>query len=303
MTPIIQTNNLSFYFKDFKALNNLCLDVPQNSIYGFVGPNGAGKSTAIRTILGLYPVEEKKIFVLGKEINKHRIAILENVGAMVETPSLYDHLTAKDNLEITRLIKNVDKKRIDTVLQIVGLDKAANKKVKAYSLGMKQRLGIAIALLSQPQLLILDEPTNGLDPHGIKEVRELLLYLNKECGTTIFLSSHILNEVEKLVTHVGVINKGELIFQGKLSELYSVSINKVMIETDETDKLTQMLGDKGYSFIKENDFTVMVSVNSKEEISKLLYLITHNGINIYGVRNEQKTLEELFFDMTKKDDK
>lgn len=300
MSAIIQTHNLSFRFKDYLALNNLCLEVPENSIYGFVGPNGAGKSTSIRTILGLYPVETKKIFVFGKEINKERVAILKDIGALVETPALYDHLSAIDNLEITRIVIGAEKKKINHVLEIVGLSKSANKKVKTYSLGMKQRLGIAMALLSEPKLLILDEPTNGLDPHGIKEIRELLLYLNQECKTTIFLSSHILNEVEKLVTHVGVINKGELAFQGKLAELYSVSISKVLIESDETDKLTILLKESGYLFYKENDFTIKVEVKEKSEISKLLYKITHNGISINGLRNEQKSLEELFFDLTKK---
>jgi len=300
LSAIIQTHNLSFRFKDYLALNNLCLEVPENSIYGFVGPNGAGKSTSIRAILGLYPVENKKIFVFGKEINKERVAILKDIGALVETPALYDHLSAIDNLEITRIVRGAEKKKINQVLEIVGLSKSAYKKVKTYSLGMKQRLGIAIALLSEPKLLILDEPTNGLDPHGIKEIRELLLYLNQECKTTIFLSSHILNEVEKLVTHVGVINKGELAFQGKLAELYSVSINKVLIESDETDKLATMLKESGYVFHKENDFTIKVEVKEKPEISKLLYQITHNDVSIYGLRNEQKSLEELFFDLTKK---
>ncbi len=299
MTSVIQTRNLDFNFGGFKALNNLCLEVPENSIYGFVGPNGAGKSTAIRTILGLYPVREEKIFVFGKDISKERIEILSGIGASVESPSLYDHLSARDNLEITRRMIRCDKKRIGEVLETVGLSEAGDKKVKSFSLGMKQRLAIANALISEPALLILDEPANGLDPHGIKEMREFLLTLNREFGTTIFLSSHILSEVEKLVTHIGVINKGNLVFQGKLSELYPLSINRMTIETDNADRLVETLSASGIAAEKQNDFTVKAAVKSKEEISGMLLNILQKGVPVYSIENGQKTLEELFFDLTK----
>ena len=297
---IIQTQNLDFSFGKQKVLDGLSVEVETGAIYGFVGPNGAGKTTTIRTLLGLYPVRESKVFLFGKDIQKERIDILRNIGAMVEIPSLYDHLSARDNLEITRKLLNVGKKRIDEVLNIVDLQKAKNKKVKAYSLGMKQRLGIALALLSNPQLLILDEPTNGLDPIGIKEIRELLQNLNREFGTTVFLSSHILNEVEKLVTHIGVINNGKLAFQGTLSDLYEISINKIIIETDETSRLAEMLERTGKNPEIKSEFSVGISVKDKEETKQLLKSISENGIFYYGVRGEQKNLEELFFDLMKK---
>ena len=297
---IIQTQNLDFSFGKQKVLDGLSVEVETGAIYGFVGPNGAGKTTTIRTLLGLYPVRESKVFLFGKDIQKERIDILRNIGAMVEIPSLYDHLSARDNLEITRKLLNVGKKRIDEVLNIVDLQKAKNKKVKAYSLGMKQRLGIALALLSNPKLLILDEPTNGLDPIGIKEIRELLQNLNREFGTTVFLSSHILNEVEKLVTHIGVINNGKLAFQGTLSDLYEISINKIIIETDETSRLAEMLERAGKKPEVKSEFSVGISVKDKEETKQLLKSISENGILYYGVRGEQKNLEELFFDLMKK---
>lgn len=297
---IIQTKNLDFSFGKFKALEKLSIEVEQGAIYGFVGPNGAGKTTTIRTLLGLYPVPEETVFIFGNDIRKERINILRKTGALVEVPSLYDHISARDNLEITRKILDVDKNRVDEVLNIVDLQKTKNKKVKAFSLGMKQRLGIALALLSNPQLLILDEPTNGLDPIGIKEIRELLQNLNREYGTTIFLSSHILNEVEKLVTHIGIINKGKLAFQGTLAELYELSINKIIIETDEASQLAEMLERIGHIPEVKNEFSVGVSVKDKEETKQLLRDISRNGILYYGVRGEQKNLEELFFDIMKK---
>lgn len=226
---IIQTRDLNFYFGKFQALKNVSLSVPTGSIYGFIGPNGAGKTTTIRTLLGLFEIPVQTVFIEGKDIRKERIEILKNIGAMVETPSLYDHLSANDNLEITRRLLDVEKSRINEVLLITNLQNV-NKKVKAYSMGMKQRLSLALALLSKPKILILDEPTNGLDPYGIKEVRELLLQLNKDFGITIFLSSHILSEIEKLVTHIGIINKGTLIFQGTLEELKMKDQQKTLEE-------------------------------------------------------------------------
>lgn len=300
MSYIIQTNNLNYSFGNFKVLNEVSLKVKEGAIYGFVGPNGAGKTTTIRALLGLYPVKEDTIFLFGKDIQKHRIDILRQTGAMVENPAHYEHLSARDNLEIARIIHNVNKKRVDEVLDIVGLLKVAGKKVSKFSLGMKQRLGIAWALLANPRLLILDEPTNGLDPHGIKEIRELLLHLSKEKGVTILISSHILAELERFITDVGIINKGSIVFQGRLSELYDVSISKLVIETEEPDRLIEVLNKMNYLPEKENEFSVKLSVKSKSEIVGLTRDMVKNDIPFYGVRNEQKTLEEIFFDIMKK---
>ena len=301
MNYIIQTKELNYSFGTFKALNNVSLAVREGSIYGFVGPNGAGKTTTIRALLGLYPVKKETVFVFGKDIQKERIEILKSVGAMVETPSHYEHLSARDNLDIARIIHRIDKKRINEVLEIVGLSKFAEKKVSKFSMGMKQRLGIAWALLAKPKLLILDEPTNGLDPHGIKEIRELLGYLNKENNTTILISSHILSELERLISDVGIINNGSLVFQGGLPELYDVSINKLIIDTDEPGRLVELLDKMKYAAVKENECSVKLSVKNKSEIIALTKTLADNGIPFYGLRNEQKTLEEIFFDLMKKE--
>ncbi|MEJ7780010.1 MAG: ATP-binding cassette domain-containing protein [Daejeonella sp.] len=204
---IIETNKLSFKFKDEFILNNLNLKIEKGSIYGFLGPNGAGKTTTIRLLLGLLPSKNNTIKLFTEDLSSmNSTKVFSKIGSLIEHPSLYEHLSAWDNLEITRRLRNIDKQRMNEVLEMVNLTNASKKLVKNYSLGMKQRLGLALALISKPELLILDEPINGLDPAGIIEIRELLLSLNKEQGITIFLSSHLLPEIEKLVTHLGILN-------------------------------------------------------------------------------------------------
>lgn len=216
---IIETRNLTKKFGKFLAVNQVNLLVPKGGIYGFLGPNGAGKSTTIRMLLGLIKETKGEVKVFNQSIKDDRIAILSRIGSMVETPSYYGHLTAYENLEVTRKILGAEKKEIERVLEIVKLTEVRNKAVKKFSLGMKQRLGIAQALLGKPELLILDEPTNGLDPSGIIEIRELIKSLPKDYGITILISSHILSEIELMATHVGIINKGSLLFQGSMNDL------------------------------------------------------------------------------------
>jgi len=216
---LIETNNLTKNFEGFTAVNDIGLKVPSGVVYGFLGPNGAGKSTTIRMLLGLIKPTEGEVKVFGKSIKTHRTQILKKVGSLVEYPSYYANLTAYENLDITRRILEVDKKEIDRVLEIVKLTEVKNKAVKKFSLGMKQRLGIANALLGNPEILILDEPTNGLDPAGIHEVRELVKSLPEKMGITVLVSSHLLSEIELMATQVGIINKGKLMFQGTLEDL------------------------------------------------------------------------------------
>ena len=206
---IITTSALDFSFSSGrKVLNDINLAVPKGSIYGFLGPNGAGKTTTLRLILGLIKSSGDKVKIFGQDLNKERIFILHRIGSLIEQPSLYLHLTARENLEVFRLSYGSDEKRIKEVLEIVGLSDTADKKARAFSLGMKQRLAIAIALLHDPELLILDEPSNGLDPNGIIEMRKLIIKLNQEFGKTILISSHLLTEMEKMATHLGIIHQG-----------------------------------------------------------------------------------------------
>jgi lantibiotic transport system ATP-binding protein len=215
----LETTNLSHQWNArTPVLNDINLRVPKDSIYGFLGPNGAGKTTTLKLILGLLKKQQGEISLFGQNWEEHRLEILHRIGSLIESPSLYAQLTASENLLVLQRIYRCPKKRIDDVLTLTGLTDTGSKKAGKFSFGMKQRLAIAIALLNDPALLILDEPTNGLDPEGIIEMRELLKALNKR-GVTILISSHLLGEMEKLITHTGIIHKGKMLFQGTLDEL------------------------------------------------------------------------------------
>ena len=231
-TYVIETSNLTKKFGKFLAVDSIDLQVPKGGIYGFLGPNGAGKSTTIRMLLGLMKETQGQVKVFGKSIKEDRLAILKRVGSMVETPSYYGHLTAYENLEVSRKILGVEKKEINRVLEIVKLTDVQHKAVKKFSLGMKQRLGIAQALLGNPELLILDEPTNGLDPSGIIEMRELIKSFPEKYGITVLISSHILSEIELIATHVGIINKGKLLFQGTMDDLREKQKAEIQLEVE-----------------------------------------------------------------------
>jgi ABC-type multidrug transport system ATPase subunit len=224
ITYSLETFNLSHrYAGRQQALDNVGLRVPQRSIYGFLGPNGAGKTTTLRLVLGLLKKQEGQIHFFGKPFEENRTNILEKVGSLIESPSVYGHLSAEENLLVYQKIYRCPRQRIEDVLRVTGLGDTGRKKAGHFSLGMKQRLAIAIALLNDPKLLILDEPTNGLDPAGIIAMRELLWSLNKGNGVTILLSSHLLSEIRKLATHLGVISRGQLVFQGTMAELGELS--------------------------------------------------------------------------------
>ena len=219
-TYILETTGLSHQFSPRQpVLDQVGLRVPKGSIYGFLGPNGAGKTTTLRLVLGLLKKQKGQIFFFGRPFETHRISTLQKVGSLIENPSVYGHLTAEENIRVFQKVYRCPPERIGVVLRETGLADTGRKKAGQFSLGMKQRLGIAIALLNDPDLLILDEPTNGLDPAGIIAMRELLTSLNRGKGTTILISSHLLSEIDKLVTHAGIINKGSLVFQGTMTDL------------------------------------------------------------------------------------
>ena len=220
MTYAIQTHQLSYRRGQQLIVDKLNLQVPVGSIFGFLGPNGSGKTTTIRLLLGLIRPTKPDIFLFGQAIQENRLSILSKIGALIEAPVLYPQLSGYENMEIGRLARQVGRNQIESVLDLVGLTQAATKLVECYSLGMRQRLGIALALLGNPELLILDEPTNGLDPAGIREIRRLLVDLSQVHGKTVFISSHLLSEMEKLVTHVGILHHGQLLFQGPLTRFY-----------------------------------------------------------------------------------
>jgi ABC-2 type transport system ATP-binding protein len=299
MASLIKTEKLSFSFSNgVKTLDDVNLDVPKGSIYGFLGPNGAGKTTTLRLLLGLLKKQQGIIEIFEKEFSSDRIAILKKLGSLIEQPSLYGHLTAKENLDIYRRIYQCDKNRIQEVLKTVGLENTGRKKAKQFSLGMKQRLSIAVALLHQPELLILDEPTNGLDPNGIIEMRELLKKLNKEHGTTVLVSSHILNEVERMASHVGIIHKGKILFQGTLPELQQMKTKQAAleIETDNNDRAVSLLQQKFTVQVQHEK--ILIPYQGKEQTAAVNRQLVQGGLDVYLLQPQHSDLEQLFIDIT-----
>jgi len=298
---VVKTTNLSYSFRNgAKTLDDVNLEVPGGSIYGFLGPNGAGKTTTLRLLLGLLKNQQGTLEVFGQQFGPHRLEILRRLGSLIEQPSLYLHLTAKENLEIYRLIYKTTRQRVEDVLQLVGLQGTGSKRAKQFSLGMRQRLAIALALLPQPELLILDEPTNGLDPNGIIEIRELIKQLNREHGTTVIVSSHILVEVEKMATHVGIIHKGRMLFQGPLQELQQMKTRQSMleIETSDNGKAFSLLASQ-YK-LQESGQLIMMPYEGKEQTAAINRLLVNEGLDVYSIYPQQNDLEQLFIDITSK---
>jgi lantibiotic transport system ATP-binding protein len=295
----IETIDLTHKFSaDESVLNRLNLQVEEGSIYGFLGPNGAGKTTTLKLILGLLKKQQGEIFVFGKSFEKNRVEILKNLGSLIESPSLYGHLTADENLLILQKIYQCPRERISQALELVGLPKTGRKKASEFSLGMKQRLSIAIALLHNPKLLILDEPTNGLDPNGILEIRELLKNLAKLEGITILISSHLLSEIEKLVTHIGIINLGHLLFQGTLAELVNKQrqSSSIVFGTSNTQKALQIFEKNKISTRLESG-KISVPVLDKETIARINAELVSNQIDVYEIQTIQNDLEKIFFEV------
>jgi ABC-2 type transport system ATP-binding protein len=296
----IETVGLTYNFGSQTVVKDLSLQVPKGSIYGFLGPNGAGKTTTIKILLNLLKSPSDQVFIFGKEINSNRIASLKRMGALVEQPAIYGHLSGKENLVNRCILLGIPKRKCDEMLALVGLTAAADKKAGKYSLGMKQRLGIALALVSDPELLLLDEPTNGLDPNGIIEIRNLMIDLATKHGKTILVSSHLLAEIERTATHVGIINKGQMLFQGTINELHNLSKPAVKIETNNIEKATALLQQAGMEIVHQDQQTVSVAYTSKEEMGNLNNLLVKNGVTVFSIGKERKDLENLFLDITSK---
>ncbi|MGE7997781.1 ABC transporter ATP-binding protein [Lysinibacillus sp. NPDC093190] len=297
MEYIVQTENLSKSFGKEQAVSNINLKIRKGEIYGFLGPNGAGKTTTIRMLLGLMKPSSGTIKIFQKDLTKERINILAKVGSLVENPSYYPHLTAYENLEALRKILGVPKSRIDEVLEIVRLKDAADKKVKGFSLGMKQRLGIAASLLHNPELLILDEPTNGLDPSGIIEIRNLIKRLPSEYGMTIIISSHLLSEIDQMATQVGIVTKGKMIFQDSIEAMRRFAQSKVVIKVNDGEKGWRSLVANGIKAEHKNGL-ILFDECSDEKVAHIVQILVQEGISVYRVEEEKRSLEEIFLQMT-----
>lgn len=294
----IQTRDLTFHFGNQMVIDNLSLKVEKGSIYGFLGPNGAGKTTTIKVLLNLLKSPANSVFLFGKDVNTHRIESLKKIGALVEQPAIYGHLSGKQNLYNRCILLGIPRSKAIEMLQLVGLGDAADKKAGKYSMGMKQRLGIALALVSDPELLLLDEPTNGLDPNGIIEIRNLMIELTSKHQKTILVSSHLLAEVERIATHVGIINKGKLLFQGTIFELQSLNAPKLQIQVTPLQKAIEILSTAGYQVTAKEQDTIELPFTTSSDSGAVNSLLVRNGCMVSSIHKVKKDLEHLFLDIT-----
>ena len=299
MENIIELNKISKSFGAFNAVNELSLEVFKGDVFGFLGPNGAGKSTTMRMILSLIKPSSGSIKIFGLELNSHRNEIMRRIGCIIEKPDFYLYMSAEKNLQLFSKLSDVDvsKNKIHEVLELVGLKGREKDKVKTYSHGMKQRLGIAQTLVHNPELIILDEPTTGLDPQGIIDIREMILRLKNEMNKTIVLSSHILSEIELVANRMVIINKGKQVVQGEVKELLSSQDLILSVEVEDGKVALQKLnGYKKEKFSSQENNTLKFSL-SKNEIPELVNELSKTGIKIYGI-TYRRALEEYFLKLT-----
>ncbi len=297
---IIETHDLCKQYGNVLRVAHLSLSVPEGSVYGFLGPNGAGKSTTLKLLLGLVRPTAGGIRILGKNLDgANRLAVLRQVGSLIESPSYYGHLTGEENLRIVQTLRGVPERNIREVLQIVRLDGQRGKKVAHYSLGMKQRLGLAAALLGYPRLLILDEPTNGLDPAGIQEMREFICDLPGRFGMTVVVSSHLLSEIDQMADHVAIIREGELVFQDTLEVLHSRSRHHLALRTTNNAVARNLLAEKSVSCREEEGYLIL-PILSDETAARLTRFLAEGRLGVVRLEERQKSLEDIFLELTGK---
>lgn len=298
----IKTSQLTKRFGDQAAVDGIDLSVPKGSVFGFLGPNGSGKTTTIRMLLGLAEASAGEIELLGQAVPKRIENVLPKVGALVEGPAFYPFMSGRNNLlRIDAADRFADssttKQRVEAALNRVGLGNAAKKKVHAYSLGMKQRLGLANALLKPRELLILDEPTNGLDPQGTREVRNLIRSLADE-GITVFVSSHLLSEIEMLCSHVAVMNAGKIVAQGSLEQLRNEEPTRLVLAADDIDQAVEILKSRGAGKLRIKGNQVISEVPNDFDVAAVNQILVSSGIPVREIRLEKSSLEEKFVKLT-----
>lgn len=297
MEYILETNNLEKKYKDFKALNHLNIHIEKGAIYGLIGKNGAGKTTLIRIICGLQEPTNGTYTIYGEKNNSSNIAsVRKRMGAIIETPSIYGEMTARDNLiEQYKLVGQPSFDGIDELLKLVGLDNTGKKKAKNFSLGMKQRLGIAISLANNPDFLILDEPINGLDPQGIIEIRELILKLNKELRITILISSHYLDELSKIATHYGFLDNGCIIKEISSSELMSKMEHKIELKVSNQKEFVKYFEENKISYEVVDNKTIFVY--GKYNLAKLVAELSKKNLIVDEIHEHEESLENYYMNL------
>ena len=297
MEIVLETNNLEKKYKDFRALNNANIHIEKGAIYGLVGKNGAGKTTLIRIICGLQEPTNGSYIIYGKSNNSNDIiSARKRMGAIIETPSIYGEMTARDNLiEQYKLVGMPSFDDIDDLLKLVGLEKTGKKKAKNFSLGMKQRLGIAIAIANHPDFLILDEPINGLDPQGIIEIRELILKLNKERRITILISSHYLDELSKIATHYGFLDSGSIIQEITSEELMKKMEHKIILTVNEPKEFVKYFEEHNISYEVMDNKTI--NVYGKHNLSKLVSGLSKKNLIADEIHEQEESLENYYMNL------
>lgn len=298
---MIRTHQLSFFYNKHKGIRRLNLHVPKGSCYGLLGQNGAGKTTTMKVLLGLLKADEGEVYIDGKLMQPQQLDIFHRIGALIEDPPLYPYLTAYENLEITCTYRAIPTHRIGEVLEIIGLSEVEQQRVGTFSTGMKQRLGMALALLPDPELLILDEPVNGLDPEGIVAIRRLIQWLHTE-GKTILLSSHLLDEVEQSCDHIGIIQNGSLLFSGSMDALknHQALPLGVWVSTPQTAKAQQILVQHGYQTELGTD-RFFAHLREEKQINRVIDILRAADIDIREIISPQTRLEDLYLYFTQKD--
>lgn len=298
MGEMIQVENLSKQFKDVKAVENLSFSVKSGEVYGFLGQNGAGKSTTIRMLLTLIKPDAGNITIFEKNIARYRKHILQQVGAIIEKPDLYKYLTALQNLSIMAKLSGVkvSAAQLKHQLKRVGIANRGDSKVKTFSQGMKQRLGIACALIHQPKLIILDEPTNGLDPQGIADVRNLILHLSKEEGKTILVSSHLLSEIELIADSMLIIDEGRKVAEGKVAHLLNPADTLVEVQTGNNEAAKQILSQSKWSNALQKNETIILKMH-KQDVPQLVNYLVENKVAVVSIQPKH-SLEDYFLSLT-----
>lgn len=300
MNYTIETHHLKKIYKDKVVVNDVDIHVKKGEIYGFVGPNGAGKSTLMKMLLNLVEPNAGEIIIFGNKVVENDFEMLKRIGSIIENPYFYGKLTARKNLDLhCEYIGYHNKNRIEEILECVGLLKDSDKKVSQYSLGMKQRLAIARAILTKPELLILDEPINALDPEGIREMRELFRKLNTDYGTTIFISSHILSEVEQIADTIGIIQNGKLIKEISMSDVHKYQTDYVEVDVDNVELAGYILEHEcaiqNFKIVSENRIEIY---DIRKDVKEISATLIQNGIGINSIGRKQNSLEDYFFQIT-----
>ncbi len=293
--PVARLQGVTKKIGSKTLVSNLTLDIPPGQIFGFLGPNGAGKTTTIRMMVGLISISSGDVLISGHSIKNNYKEAIASVGAIVENPEMYKFLSGYQNLrQFARMVPGVSKQRIDEVVELVGLGQRIHDKVKTYSLGMRQRLGVAQALLNRPKLLVLDEPTNGLDPQGIRELRDYLRLLCREEGTTVFVSSHLLSEMELMCDSVAIIQNGQLLEVKQLKEVGNVTmpIGETLFEVDDAEAALALIGQ---GTLKSGGLVVEAA---REEIAEFNARLVAGGIKVYSIKSLARTLEDQFLEVT-----